>query len=137
IASGSTQLGPHRDDWRFWTDGRNLSSYGSRGQQRTAMLALKLAEIHWMAAQSEDAPVLLLDEVVAELDERRRALLLETVQSVSQAVLTATDPGMFTAGFLQTAALLQVVGGRVTADDSTGKEAAAQEEAGEQVSSPS
>jgi recombinational DNA repair ATPase RecF len=75
--------------------------------------------------------------VVAELDERRRALLLETVQSVSQAVLTATDPGMFTAGFLQTAALLQVVGGRVTADDSTGNEAAAQEEAGEQVSSPS
>lgn len=116
IASGSTQLGPHRDDWLFWTDGRNLSSYGSRGQQRTAMLALKMAEIHWMAAQSEDAPVLLLDEVVAELDERRRALLLETVQTVSQAVLTATDPGMFTADFLDAATSLRVAGGQVTAD---------------------
>lgn len=124
IASGTTQLGPHRDDWRFWTDGRNLSSYGSRGQQRTAMLALKLAEIHWMAAQSEEPPVLLLDEVVAELDEGRRALLLETVQTVSQALLTATDPGMFTAGFLQDATLMRVSSGRVTRD-----------EAAEQVSS--
>jgi DNA replication and repair protein RecF len=137
IASGSTRLGPHRDDWHFWTDGRNLSSYGSRGQQRTAMLALKLAEIHWMAAQSEDPPVLLLDEVVAELDERRRALLLETVQTVSQAVLTATDPGMFTADFLRAAALLEVAGGRVTAGHAPASQATVQEEAGQKVSSPS
>ena len=117
IASGSTRLGPHRDDWRFWTDGRNLSSYGSRGQQRTAMLALKLAEIRWMAAQSGETPVLLLDEVLAELDERRRALLLETVQTVSQAVLTATDPGMFTRAFLENATSLRVAGGQVTRQD--------------------
>jgi DNA replication and repair protein RecF len=114
IASGSTRLGPHRDDWRFWTDQRSLSSYGSRGQQRTAMLALKLAEINWMAAQSGDTPILLLDEVVAELDGQRRALLLEAVQSVSQALLTATDPGMFTQDFLAKAALFQVTGGRVS-----------------------
>lgn len=117
IASGTTRLGPHRDDWYFWIDGRDLSSYGSRGQQRTAMLALKLAEIQWMAAQSGETPVLLLDEVVAELDERRRALLLETVQSVSQALLTATDPGMFSEEFLAKATSLQVVGGQVTRDD--------------------
>ena len=114
IASGSTRLGPHRDDWRFWTDTRFLSSYGSRGQQRTAMLALKLAEINWMAAQSGEAPILLLDEVVAELDERRRALLLEAVHSVSQALLTATDPGMFTEAFLARATLFEVAGGRVS-----------------------
>jgi DNA replication and repair protein RecF len=137
VASGTTQLGPHRDDWIFWTDGRDLSSYGSRGQQRTAMLALKLAEIHWMAAQSEDSPVLLLDEVVAELDERRRALLLETVQTVSQAVLTATDPGMFTTGFLGEATLLQVAGGRVTQDDLTGKVNAVEGDKAMQPSSPS
>jgi recombinational DNA repair ATPase RecF len=70
--------------------------------------------------------------VVAELDERRRALLLETVKTVSQAVLTATDPGMFTADFLGAATLLKVASGRVTAADP----AAAQEEAPEQVSSP-
>jgi len=117
IASGTTQLGPHRDDWRFWTDGHNLSSYGSRGQLRTAMLALKLAEVRWMATQSGETPVLLLDEVVAELDERRRALLLATVQTVSQALLTATDPGMFTTDFLAKAALMQVTAGRVSRDE--------------------
>jgi DNA replication and repair protein RecF len=143
IASGSTRLGPHRDDWRFWTDGRNLSSYGSRGQQRTAMLALKLAEIQWMAAQSGETPVLLLDEVVAELDERRRALLLETVQSVSQAVLTATDPGMFTGDFLGKATLLHVAGGRVSRDETASQDETAPEtvaedgESSEQQSSPS
>jgi DNA replication and repair protein RecF len=117
IASGMSQLGPHRDDWRFWTDGHNLSTYGSRGQQRTAMLALKLAEVQWMATQSGETPVLLLDEVVAELDERRRALLLATVQSVSQALLTATDPGMFTTEFLKNATLLQVSSGQVSRDE--------------------
>jgi DNA replication and repair protein RecF len=137
IASGSTQLGPHRDDWRFWTDNRNLSSYGSRGQQRTAMLALKLAEIQWMAAESEETPVLLLDEVVAELDERRRALLLETVQTVSQALLTATDPGMFTSDFLGAATLLEVTGGRVTHDGLSNQPAASQGKESEAVSAPS
>jgi DNA replication and repair protein RecF len=70
-----------------------------------------------MTSQSGDAPVLLLDEVVAELDEQRRALLLETVQNVSQAVLTATDPGMFSETFLEEAVSLHVVGGQITRDD--------------------
>ncbi len=113
IASGSTRVGPHRDDWRFGVSGRSLSSYGSRGQQRTAILALKLAEIAWMEEQTSETPILLLDEVVAELDEHRRAQLLNTVQNVSQAILTATDPSMFTDHFLKSANMMQVKRGQI------------------------
>ena len=116
IKSGSTRVGPHRDDWRFWVSGRDLSAYGSRGQQRTALLALKLAEINWMAEQTGETPILLLDEVVAELDKQRRELLLETVQSVSQAILTATDPGMFTDAFLEKATTMCVENGQILLD---------------------
>lgn len=116
LTSGTTRIGPHRDDWRFWVSGRDLSSYGSRGQQRSAILALKLAEINWMGEQTGETPLLLLDEVVAELDERRRALVLTAVQDATQAILTATDPGMFTADFLGKANIMNVSGGRVTQD---------------------
>lgn len=113
MARGATTVGPHRDDWRFLLNGRDLSSYGSRGQQRTAILALKMAEISWMTAVTGDQPVLLLDEVVAELDAQRRAALLQTVQTASQSILTATDPAMFTAEFLRGATNLHVANGRV------------------------
>ncbi|MGH2537779.1 MAG: DNA replication/repair protein RecF [Candidatus Promineifilaceae bacterium] len=116
LATGMTRVGPHRDDWRFWVGGRNAGSFGSRGQQRSAILALKLAEIQWMAAASGEIPLLLLDEVVAELDQHRRALLLAAVQSASQALLTATDPTMFTAGFLSQATTMTVTEGRVRQD---------------------
>lgn len=113
IASGVTQIGPHRDDWQFLVNDRDLTNFGSRGQQRTALLALKLAEIQWMAIQTGDRPVLLLDEVVAELDTKRRALLLQTVEESGQSILTATDPGMFPAKFLNRATTMRVVSGRV------------------------
>jgi DNA replication and repair protein RecF len=120
IARGATSVGPHRDDWRFLLNGRPLSSYGSRGQQRTAILALKMAEIGWMTAVTGEQPVLLLDEVVAELDAQRRAALLQTVQTAQQAVLTATDPAMFTGEFLAQATSLKVEHGRISHAESTG-----------------
>jgi DNA replication and repair protein RecF len=113
LARGSTSVGPHRDDWLIRVNGRDLSSYGSRGQQRSALLALKMAEIQWMAAQTNETPLLLLDEVVAELDSRRRELLLHYVQHATQSLLTATDPGMFTVTFLEQATMMQVENGRV------------------------
>jgi DNA replication and repair protein RecF len=116
VARGSTSVGPHRDDWRFWLNGRNLGSYGSRGQQRSAILALKMAEINWMKQQTGETPVLLLDEVVAELDEQRRALLLHYVQQSSQAILTATDPGMFTTDFLRNSTSMTVHSGQIQTD---------------------
>lgn len=114
IGRGSTHIGPHRDDWWFWVNGRQLASYGSRGQQRSAILALKMAEIEWMAQETGDAPILLFDEVVAELDEQRRACLLTVVQKAEQSLLTATDPEMFTESFLQTATMMHVVQGQIT-----------------------
>lgn len=114
LASGLTRVGPHRDDWRFQADGKDLSHFGSRGQQRTALLALKLAEIQWMTEKTGTTPILLLDEVVAELDKNRREFLLNTVQKASQSILTATDPGMFSDEFLARANSLRVSKGSIS-----------------------
>jgi DNA replication and repair protein RecF len=120
IARGVTVFGPHRDEVRFTagspslgTHEVDLGTYGSRGQQRTAVLSLKLAELKWMGEETREAPVLLLDEVLAELDQSRRAYLLEQVNGVEQAILTTTDPEMFSADFLEQAIVWQVKGGIV------------------------
>jgi DNA replication and repair protein RecF len=116
LARGTTSVGPHRDDWLITVNGRSLDAFGSRGQQRSAILALKLAEINWMETMTGEKPILLLDEVVAELDEQRRALLLNYVQQSSQALLTATDPGMFTQSFMSQANSMTVSNGQVHPD---------------------
>lgn len=113
---GATSIGPHRDDWSFWIDGRILSDYGSRGQLRSAILATKMAEIGWMKKLTGETPILLLDEVLAELDQKRRELLLQAVQESEQAILTATDPKMFSTLFLQRATSMTVAKGRVSID---------------------
>src|SRR5579864_4509493 len=71
--------GPHRDDFTFVLDGVDLNIYGSRGQQRLAVLALKLAEAEWMRAAIGEIPVVLLDDVLSELDPQRRAYVLQRV----------------------------------------------------------
>jgi DNA replication and repair protein RecF len=114
IARGSTSIGPHRDELRFLGNGIDLGSYGSRGQVRTTLLTLKLAEMEWMQARSGHRPVLLLDEVLAELDEARRADLLARLQAGSdQVLLTTTDFNLFTPDFLQGAARWQIEGGQL------------------------
>jgi DNA replication and repair protein RecF len=72
-------VGPHRDDFGFVLDGVDLNTYGSRGQQRLAVLALKLAEAEWMHAEIGELPVILLDDVLSELDPQRRAYVLRRV----------------------------------------------------------
>jgi DNA replication and repair protein RecF len=121
IARGTTLTGPHRDEVRFiagspaqGTHEVDLGTYGSRGQQRTAVLSLKLAELEWMKEQTRELPVLLLDEVLAELDATRRHYLLSQVNGVEQALLTATDLDMFSAEFREQAALWEVKRGIVT-----------------------
>ena len=113
LARGTTLIGPHRDELRFIADEIDLGVYGSRGQQRTAVLALKLAEVHWMRKKINDWPILLLDEVMAELDVHRRSFLLGQINEANQCVLTATDPEMFTAEFRTQARLMRVTSGRV------------------------
>jgi DNA replication and repair protein RecF len=113
IARGVTTIGPHRDELRFLSNGVDLGNYGSRGQARTAILALKLAEVAWMQVKTGEWPVLLLDEVLAELDIQRRADLLERLGQCEQAILTTTDLDLFSTDFVQRAMLWNVQGGRV------------------------
>ncbi len=116
IQRGRTTLGPHRDDWKFWVNGRDLKFFGSRGQQRSAMLALKLAELHWITEQTGEAPIILLDEVMSELDTRRRALLLQTVRTVPQALMTSTDLAMFEPDFLPETVTITIQNGQAHRD---------------------
>lgn len=114
IRRGLTTFGPQRDDLAFMVDGRDLRTYGSRGQNRTAILAYKLAEIEWIKQRRGEMPVLLLDEVLAELDPERRADLLDQVLLAPQALLTGADAGMFDPEFRRRATVWQVSTGKVT-----------------------
>ena len=123
ITRGMTLTGPHRDEMYFvagspthGTHEVDLGTFGSRGQQRTAVLALKLAELTFLRERTGETPVLLLDEVLAELDAARRRYLLAQVDSVEQALLTATDPEMFSAEFRKRAAMMEVRGGIVRSE---------------------
>ena len=84
--------GPHLDDLRIQAGGRQLKQFGSQGQQRSAVLALLLAERAALAESGREAPVLLLDDVMSELDPKRRGLLIETAVAGGQVVVTATEP---------------------------------------------
>lgn len=86
-----TLVGPHRDDVGFWIAGRDARLYASQGQQRTAVLALKLAELDFMTAEIGEAPLLLLDDVASELDPHRRHYLLSAVREGVQSFITCTD----------------------------------------------
>lgn len=89
-ARKATLCGPHRDDIGLALDGVSLSDYGSQGQQRTAVLALKIAEYAVLHERCGEAPLLLLDDVLSELDEERATALLAEIASYEQAFLTAT-----------------------------------------------
>ncbi len=113
IARGVTTIGPHRDELRFLANEIDLSDYGSRGQVRTVLLALKLAEVAWMKDKTGQWPVLLLDETLAELDVQRRKDLLDTLGECDQGLLTTTDLNLFTADFVQKCTVWQVSSGCV------------------------
>ncbi len=113
IARGQTTIGPHRDEIRFLANSIDLGIFGSRGQVRSAMLSMKLAEIAWIKKRTGHWPVLLLDEVLAELDPQRREDLLTRLSESEQALLTTTDLDLFSPGFIQEAHIWQVGGGRI------------------------
>lgn len=90
VWNGSTLVGPHRDDVVFGLNGRDLASFASRGQQRTAILAFKLAELDLLTEQDGRPPLLLLDDVFSELDPDRRAHLVRRIAGLPQAFVTTT-----------------------------------------------
>jgi DNA replication and repair protein RecF len=113
IQRGTTTIGPHRDELRLLSNGIDLSDFGSRGQSRTAILALKLAEVYWLRDRTGQWPVLLLDEIMAELDGQRRSDLLDALGECEQVILTTTDAHLFSEVFVRQSAVWQVRGGRV------------------------
>ena len=121
IARGITLAGPHRDELRLLINERDCGDFGSRGQARTAVMALRFAELAWMREQLGEYPLFLLDEVAAELDASRRRFLLERLDGGAQTLLTSTELDIFDSGFLQRAALYQVVNGQIHPADASGK----------------
>ncbi len=116
LVRGMTTIGPQRDEMRFLVNGRDLGLYGSRGQNRTAVLALKLAELAWMRERTGEWPLLLLDEVTAEFDEHRRAYLMEQINGADQVLLTTTEPGLLPDEVLRQATRWHVVEGHITTE---------------------
>jgi DNA replication and repair protein RecF len=114
IAAGVSLVGPHRDDVSVLLNGVSAASFGSRAQIRTAALALRLAEARLLMAGSNDTPVLLLDDIVSELDGKRRASVLAGLEGFEQVWFTATTESWLPEDFVQgCAAVYTVSGGRV------------------------
>jgi DNA replication and repair protein RecF len=113
INRGVTLVGPHRDDFHFLVDGIDMTLYGSRGQQRTAALSTKLAQVALMQQSTGEMPVLLLDDVMSELDAKRRQQVIAIVDQAGQSLLTTTDWEDYPADFRRRAKLYTVTMGRL------------------------
>lgn len=87
----STSFGPHRDDLGFFSGPMDLKRFGSQGQQRTAILSLKLSELEYIKSEVGEYPILLLDDVLSELDKERRQNLLNFIHKKIQTFITTTD----------------------------------------------
>ncbi len=104
----TTLVGPHREDFIVSGDGRRFASFASRGEQRSAVLALKLAEAEWLRARSDDPPIFLLDDVLSELDPGRREALVAALPADAQTLLTAALPAGLPPGVLQRARVVPI-----------------------------
>ena len=120
IARAATSVGPHLDDLVLRVGGMSLRSYGSQGQQRTGALALKLAELFYLQENIGEAPILLLDDVMSELDADRRRALLDFIRHEHiQTFITATDAAYFPAERMGTYRYVEA--GTVRDEESRGK----------------
>jgi DNA replication and repair protein RecF len=113
-AAGNSLVGPHRDDLAIDLNGVAAAAFASRAQIRTATLALRLAEAALLRAASDDPPVLLLDDILSEMDERRRASVLAGLSGFDQAWFTATSGSWLPPDFLATCAVYEVSAGALT-----------------------
>ncbi len=105
---GTSLVGPHREDLSLTVRGRDLPSFASRGEQRSAVLALKLAEASWLLAHTGEAPVFLLDDVLSELDPVRRESLVRALPEGAQTVITAALPVGLPVALLEAASVVPV-----------------------------
>ena len=117
VSRGTSLVGPHRDDVDFVIDGTPARQYGSQGQQRTLVLSLKLVELMLIETVVGEPPLLLLDDVLAELDLTRQNQLLDAIQERFQTIITTTHLGAFDAQWLKSSQILTVEQGAIAPQD--------------------
>jgi DNA replication and repair protein RecF len=113
LRRGVTTVGPHRDDLRVRLGGKDARAYASQGQQRTAVVSLKLAETALVTRRTGERPVLLLDDALSELDAERRAALLRQVAGEGQVIITSAEDGPFPPDLMASAMVWMVSGGKI------------------------
>lgn len=116
ISRGNTLYGPHRDDLQFIVNKMDVATFGSQGQQRTAALAVKLAEIDLMKEETNEYPILLLDDVLSELDDNRQTHLLKAIQNKVQTFLTTTSLSGVARELISHPQVLHIENGQVIAE---------------------
>jgi DNA replication and repair protein RecF len=116
IARKQTLCGPHRDDVSFMLNGKESSTYASQGQQRSLVLSLKLAELQHLNEYLNEPPILILDDVLAELDLARQSLLLSLVKNDMQTIISTTHLAGFEPEWLEGALILTVAHGSILAE---------------------
>ena len=110
---GMTLFGPHRDDFLFYFNNKDLKYFGSQGQQKIAILSFKLAEIEIFKNYNNTSPVLLLDDIFSELDISKRNKLLEYVSHDIQSIITTTDIKNIRKKYLIDAYIYEIKNGKI------------------------
>jgi len=116
IIRAQSLIGPHRDDISFFINNIDAKSYASQGQQRTVVLALKLAELDFIREIINENPVLLLDDVLAELDQARQNFLLDSIKEDIQTIITTVDISSFEPPYLEGVSIFKVENGKIIED---------------------
>ena len=111
LRRGQSCVGPHRDDIIFFINDNDASKFASQGQQRTVVLALKLSELDIITAKTGDCPLLLLDDVLAELDDIRQNYLLKSINNDTQTIITSVDTVLFEDEFLKDVKIYNIENG--------------------------
>ena len=109
----TTMFGPHKDDLEFYLGDKNLKNYGSQGQQRVAVLAIKLAEIEIIKKNTGYNPILLLDDVFSELDDSKKNNLLQYIKKGIQTIITTTDLNNIDESIMKQAKLIEISNGNI------------------------
>ena len=113
IIRGQTLVGPHKDDVIFYINNQEATKFASQGQQRTVVLSLKLAELDIIEEKIGESPILLLDDVLAELDDLRQNYLLQTIKDDTQTIITSVDTLLFDEKFLKDVKIFKIDNGKL------------------------
>lgn len=113
IARHQSCVGPHRDDVYFYLNDKDATKFASQGQQRTIVLAIKLAEIELIKNKNGESPILLLDDVLAELDDLRQNYLLSSISDDTQTIITSVDTLLFDNEFLRNVTIFKISNGEI------------------------